>query len=87
MILRVSLLVLGALLFVFLGWGAVQAWITVFAEGAGTAVDTSTRSGRSGEAPAIVGALVFTFFALFAGAAAVVGGMGIARARRDRPRP
>ena len=34
MILRVGLLIVGALLFVFLAWGAITTWIIVFSEGA-----------------------------------------------------
>lgn len=83
MILRVGLLVIGVLLFAFLGWGAVSTWATVFAEGAGTAVPTSGPGSDSGETPAIVGAIVFTIFALLAGAAAVVAGYSLAARRRE----
>ncbi len=84
MILRIGLLVLGILLFVFLGWGAVTTWITVFTEGAGTSVSTSGPGSGSGESPAIVGAIVFTIFALLAGAAALVAGSALAKERRSR---
>ncbi|GAB3603736.1 hypothetical protein [Microbacterium aureliae] len=80
MILRIGLLVLGALLLVFLGWGAVSSWITVFAEGAGTAVDTSGRGTGSGETPAIVAAIIFTVFALLA-AGAVAASVAMLRRR------
>lgn len=83
MILRVGLLVLGVLLFFFLAWGAVTTWITVFTEGAGTAIDTSGPGSGSGESPAIVGAIVFTVFALLAGAAAVVAGYSLAKGRPE----
>jgi hypothetical protein len=85
-ILRIGLLVLGVLLFVFLGWGAISTWITVFTEGADTSVGTSGPGSGSGEAPAIVGAIVFTIFALLAGAAAVVAGYALAKRRSDAAR-
>lgn len=85
--LRWGLLIIGTLLFLALGWGAVQTWITVFAEGPAAMIDTSSRGGRSGEGPAIVGALLFTLFALLSGVAGVVGGRDIIRVRRERRSP
>ncbi|MFB8145838.1 hypothetical protein ACFC1W_03735 [Microbacterium sp. NPDC056003] len=82
MILRVGLLIVGALLFVFLAWGAITTWITVFSEGAGTSIDVSGPGNDRGEGPALVGAIVFTLFALLAGAAAVVAGVALAKGRR-----
>ena len=82
MILRVGLLIVGALLFVFLAWGAITTWITVFREGAGTSIDVSGPGNDRGEGPALVGAIVFTLFALLAGAAAVVAGVALAKGRR-----
>ena len=85
MILRVGLLVLGILLFVFLGWGAVSTWVTVFAEGPSTPIPTSGHGGDDrGEGPAIVGAIVFTVFALLSAAAVVVSARAIAEVRRSR---
>jgi len=81
MILRIGLLVLGVLLFVFLAWGAVSTWITVFTEGAGTAIDVSGPGNDRGEGSALMGAIVFTAFALLAGAAAVVAGYSLAKGR------
>lgn len=82
MILRIGLLVLGVILFFFLAWGAVSTWITVFTDGAGTSVPTSGPGSDSGETPAVVGAIVFTIFALLAGAAAIVSGYALVK----RPR-
>jgi hypothetical protein len=82
MILRIGLVVVGALLFFFLAWGAVDAWITVFTEGAGTPLPTSGPGGDRGEGPAIVGAIMFTVFALMCGAAAVIAGYLLVKDRR-----
>ena len=82
MILRVGLLIVGALLFVFLAWGAISTWITGFSEGAGTSIVVSGPGNDRGEGPALVGAIVFTLFALLAGAAAVVAGVALAKGRR-----
>lgn len=81
MILRIGLLVVGLLLFVFLGWGAISTWITVFTEGAGTSIDVSGPGNDRGEGPAIAGAIIFTIFALLAGVAAVVAGYSLAKGR------
>lgn len=65
----------------FLAWGAVSTWITVFTEGAGTAIDMSGPGNDRGEGPAVIGAIVFTVFALLAGAAAAVAGYSLAKDR------
>jgi hypothetical protein len=85
MLLRLGLLVLSILLVVFLGWGAVSTWITVFREGPYTQIPTSGRGGGDrGEGPAIVGAITFTLFALASGAVAALAAASLARERRSR---
>lgn len=81
--LRIGLLVVGVVLFAFLAWGAVATWVTVFTDGSGTSIPTSGHGGGDrGEGPAIVGAIIFTVFALMCGAAAFVAGRSLVRDRR-----
>lgn len=82
MALRIGLLVLGAALFVAIGAAAVSSWIAVFTTGPASPVDTTGFSDRSAEGPAIVAALIATFFSLLALATALIAGRDLARRRR-----
>lgn len=82
MFLRVGLLVLGIILFVFLGWAAISSWVTVFSEGASEVVDSNRIGGQSAETPALAAAITATAFALLSALAAVVAGVDLARRRR-----
>lgn len=84
MALRIGLFVGGLFVFVFLGIGAVSAWVEVFAAGPASTIPTTGISGRDSESPAIVGALVSTFFALVGAFAAAVAVWDHLRHRRRR---
>ncbi|MDT0185085.1 hypothetical protein Q9S36_33380 [Microbacterium sp. ARD31] len=81
MILRVGLLVVGLLLLVFLGWGAISSWVTVFTVGPDAPLSASGRGTGEGETTALVGAIVFTVFALLS-AGAVLASAYVLRRRR-----
>lgn len=84
MFLRIGLLILGAFIFIALGWAAVASWITVFTEGAGSGVATTGFSGRDNESPAIIAALFSTVFSLTGAAAVVVVVVDLVKRRRRR---
>lgn len=84
MVLRIGLLVLGVLLFLFIGYGAIANWITVFTFGADYLVPTGGLGSRTSDTPAIITALFSTFFSLVGAFAAIVAIVDIRKRRRRR---